>query len=205
MSVPKPPYNLASVRDLTSFSLVFPPVDSAGDWYVLGWTWCPNARVDAQADDAAPYDRWASEGWRTVTEGDVTDYGPVQETILAACQTYAVKEIGFDRWNAQQLSNDMMERGVPLVEVPQNTGGMYPGAKKLEELVYGKRWRHGGNPLMRWAAGNVALLYDSNGNFRPDKKRSKQNGRIDPIVSTVMALSRAVTYVDEQSMELTIL
>ena len=197
--------DLASVRDLTSFSLVFPPVESDGDWYVLGWTWCPNARVDAQADDAAPYDRWASEGWLTVTEGDVTDYGPVQETILAACQTYAVKEIGFDRWNAQQLSNDMMERGVPLVEVPQNTGGMYPGAKKLEELVYGKRWRHGGNPLMRWAAGNVALLYDSNGNFRPDKKRSKQNGRIDPIVSTVMALSRAVTYVDEQSMELTIL
>lgn len=189
--------DLASVRDLTSFSLVFPPVESGGDWYVLVWTWCPRARVAAQADDAAPYDRWNAEGWLTVTDGDVTDYGPVQETILTACQTYAVKEIGFDRWNAQQLSNDLMEREVPLVEVPQNTGGMYPGAKKLEELVYGRRWRHGGNPLLRWAAGNVALLYDSNGNFRPDKKRSKQNGRIDPVVSTVMALSRAVTYVED--------
>ena len=58
--------------------------------------------------------------------------------------------------------------------------------------MYAKRLRHGGNPVLRWCAGNVALLYDTNGNFRPDKKRSKKNGRIDPIVATVMALSRAV-------------
>jgi phage terminase large subunit-like protein len=35
-------------------------------------------------------------------------------------------------------------------------------------------------------------LFDSNGNYRPDKKKSKENGRIDGIVATVMALSRAV-------------
>ena len=178
--------------DLTAFVLVFPPIDGEMDWQVLVWVWCPSAKLEAEADDAAPYKRWAAEGWLTATEGDVTDYGPVRETVLEACQTFEVESIGFDVWNAQQLSNELLAEDVPLVEIPQNTGGMYPGAKKLEELVYSKRLRHGGNPVLRWCAGNVALLYDTNGNFRPDKKRSKKNGRIDPIVATVMALSRAV-------------
>lgn len=60
-------------------------------------------------------------------------------------------------------------------------------------LVYSKSLRHGGNPVLRWCAGNTALLFDSNGNFRPDKKKSNANGRIDGVVATVMALSRAVS------------
>lgn len=189
--------DLASTRDLTAFSLVFPPADQGGEWVVMVWTWCPEAKIADQADDAAPYDRWKTEGWITATPGDVTDYAPVRETILEACRTYTVMEIGFDRWNAQQLSNELMEADVPLVEVPQNTGGMYPGSRKLEELIYARRLRHGANPVLRWAAGNVSLLHDSNDNFRPDKKRSKPKGRIDPIVATVMALSRAVNYVED--------
>ena len=106
-------------------------------------------------------------------------------------------ELGFDRWNALQITNDLLDENIPLVEVPQNTGGMYPGSKKLEALVYGKRLRHGGNPVLSYCAGNVALLLDSNGNFRPDKKKSNVNGRIDGIVATVMALSRAVAHQPE--------
>lgn len=191
--------DLASTRDLTAFSLVFPPEEDGGDWYVLVWVWCPVAKIAEQADDAAPYDRWRADGWIVATEGNVTDYGPVRETIIDAMRTYDVREIGFDRWNAQQLINELMEADAPMVEIPQNTGGMYPGTRKLEELIYAKRLRHGGNPVLRWAAGNVALLYDSNDNFRPDKKRSKPKGRIDPVVATVMALSRAVTHVEDKA------
>jgi phage terminase large subunit-like protein len=184
--------DLASVRDLTHsywcFRRRMAKTEVAGA--VVGLV--PGGEARIEADDAAPYKTLAAEGWLTVTDGDVTDYDPVRETVLVACQTFDVDSIGFDIWNAQQLCNELLAEDVPLVEIPQNTGGMYPGAKKLEELVYSKRLRHGGNPVLRWCAGNVALLYDTNGNFRPDKKRSKKNGRIDPIVATVMALSRAV-------------
>ncbi len=191
--------DLASTRDLTAFTLAFPPAEEGGQWYLLVWTWCPSAKVAAQADDAAAYSDWVRQGWLTETSGDVTDYAPIREQVVQACAQYDVREVGFDRWQAQQLCNDLMEAGVPMVEVPQNTGGMYPGSKKLEELVYSKRLRHGGNPVLRYAAGNVSLLYDSNDNFRPDKKRSKPNGRIDPIVATVIALSRATVHVEETS------
>ena len=185
--------DLASTRDLTAFALVFPPEEEGEPWHVLVQFWCPQAKVDQQEhDDAAPYKRWQLEGWLAATEGDVTDYGPVRKAIQKAMSDYDVVDIGFDRWNAQQLCNELLDNGVPLVEVPQNTGGMYPGSKCLEELVYGRRLAHSGNPVLRWCAMNVALLFDTNGNFRPDKKKSNLNGRIDGVVALVMALSRCV-------------
>jgi phage terminase large subunit-like protein len=184
--------DLASTRDLTAFSLVFPPV---GDepWVVLVWHWCPQAKVDSDgADDVANYKAWAEAKWLNVTPGETTDYTPVKELILWARDTFDLQEVGFDKWNAGQVANDLLALDVPLIEIPQNTGGMYPGSKALEELVYGKRLRHGGNPVLRYCARNVSLLFDTNGNFRPDKKKSGLVGRIDGIVATVMALSRAV-------------
>lgn len=194
--------DLASTRDLTAYSLVFPPENDGDEWYVLVWFWCPQAKIDTQEkDDAAPYKAWAEAGWITGTDGNVTDYVPVRERILQSLKDYDVCEIGFDRWNAQQLSNELIEAGAPLVEVPQNTGGMYPGSKRLEELVYGLLFNHGGNPVLRWCAGNTALLFDTNGNYRPDKKKSNANGRIDGIVATVMALSRYMSHDEEEDLD----
>lgn len=185
--------DLASTRDLTAFALVFPPDEPGEAWHILVHFWCPQAKVDAQEhDDAAPYKRWQAEGWLTATPGDVTDYGPVKAAVLRAMQEYEVEDIGFDRWNAQQMCNELIDAGVPLVEVPQNTGGMYPGSSLLEQLVYGRRLSHGGNPVLRYCAMCVALLFDTNGNFRPDKKKSNLKGRIDGVVASVMALSRCV-------------
>lgn len=198
--------DLASTRDLTSYSLVFPPEDDDGQWYELVWFWCPQEKINAEEhDDAAPYKAWAEAGWITGTPGNVTDYAPVKRRILESLKEYDVVEIGFDRWNALQIASEMLELDAPLVEVPQNTGGMHPGSKRLEELVYGLKLQHGGNPVLRYCAVNTALLFDSNGNFRPDKKKSNANGRIDGIVATVMALGRAVSYEEEPTSGITIL
>lgn len=189
--------DLASVRDLTAFVLVFPPEDPEGEWYVLVRVWCPEAKISAavEADDRAPYRKWHDAGWLTATPGDVADQAPVRQAVIEASRQYQIESVGFDVWNATQLSIELQAEGVLMVEIPQNTGGMYPGAKKLEELVYAKRLRHGGNPVLRHCAGNTSLLYDTNGNFRPDKKRSRK-GRIDPVVALVMALARAATPAD---------
>lgn len=188
--------DLSATQDLTAFSLVFPPPDEelGGEWFVLVWTWCPQEKVSQRADaddERARYDKWAKAGWLEVTEGAITDYAPVKDRIRAARKLFDVVEIGFDEWNAAQLVGELMAEGAPMVKVPQNTQGMYPGARRFEELIYGRRLRHGGNPVLRWAVTNMTLLYDSNGNFRPDKKKSMGRGRIDPGVATVMALSRA--------------
>lgn len=185
--------DLSSTTDLVALALAFPPDDDDGDWHALVRFWAPREKIDEhEGDDRAPYRRWESEGWITATPGNVTDYEPVREAVRQACGLYAVEEVGFDRWNALQLCTALLDDGVPMVEVPQNTAGMYPGAKQLEQLVYSGRLRHGGNPVLRYCVDNTALLMDTNNNFRPDKRRSRQSGRIDGTVALVMALSRAV-------------
>lgn len=188
--------DLAATTDITAFVLVFPPDEDGEPWHVLAWAWCPQEKIDtAEKDDIAPYKKWQAQGWLTGTQGNVTDYAPVKETIRQALRDYDVQEIGYDAWNSLHVINDMQESIEKFIGIPQNTGGMYPGAKKLEELVYSKRLQHGNNPVLRHHAQNVTLLRDTNGNFRPDKKRSK--GRIDLLVATVMALSRATLHVKE--------
>jgi phage terminase large subunit-like protein len=48
---------------------------------------------------------------------------------------------------------------------------------------------HGGNPLLRWAIGNLVFMEDASGNRRPHKAKSID--RIDCAVSTIMAVGRA--------------
>lgn len=185
--------DLSSTRDLTAFVLVFPPDADDEPWRVLCYFWAPQAKLDEdEGDDRAPYKRWAEAGWLTVTPGDVVDYLPVKRTVQQACVLFDVVEIGYDRWNAQSTTTELMDAGVPVVEVQQTTQGVGGGAKQLELLVYGKRLHHGGNPVLRYCADNTALLMDSNENFRPDKRRSRPNGRIDGISALCTALSRAV-------------
>ncbi len=181
--------DLSSNLDLTAFSLVFPPVSPDGMWYIVVRTWCPRLKVDNEADDRAPYKRAEAEGWLEVTDGEVTDYKAIRAAVIEASQKYNLQMVGFDRWNATEVVSDLIEAGINMLEIPQNTQGMYPGSKLLEELVYSKKLRHGGNTILRYCANNVALLYDSNGNFRPDKKNAKNKGRIDSMVATVIALS----------------
>ncbi len=182
--------DLASVRDLTAFVLVFPPLEGETTVHILAWFWAPESKQDEEADDEANYRQWAEEGWLTLTPGNVTDYGVVHDVVVQAGTDYEIEQLGFDDWNAQQLVNDLLAADLPMVNIPQNTGGMGPGSKELERLVYGGLLAHGGNPVLRYCAGNVSLLFDTNGNYRPNKKASKENGRIDGIVAAVMALGR---------------
>lgn len=45
---------------------------------------------------------------------------------------------------------------------------------------------HGGNPVLKWMAGNVVMRQDPAGNIKPDKEKSVE--KIDGIVASIMAL-----------------
>jgi phage terminase large subunit-like protein len=55
---------------------------------------------------------------------------------------------------------------------------------------------HGGNPVLRWMAGNVVIEKDAAGNIKLTKAKSKE--KIDGIVATVMALDRCVRHEAEK-------
>jgi phage terminase large subunit-like protein len=50
---------------------------------------------------------------------------------------------------------------------------------------------HGGNPVLRWVAGNVSLETDAAGNWKPSKKKSID--RTGGIVALIMGIDRTTT------------
>ena len=54
--------------------------------------------------------------------------------------------------------------------------------------------RHGGNPVLRWNAANIAIESDAAGNIKPNKEHSTE--RIDGIAALVDALSVSMVGTD---------
>ena len=77
-----------------------------------------------------------------------------------------------------------------MVEVRQGPRSLSEPMKLLEALVLDRKIAHGGNPVLRWMVSNTAARMDANENIAPDKEHSAE--RIDGVVGTIMALSRAI-------------
>ena len=92
-----------------------------------------------------------------------------------------------------QLQGD----GLEVVTHGQGFRDMTAPCKEWEKLVMSRRLRHGGHPVLRWMASNVAVEIDAAGNLRSSKKKSTE--RIDGIVAGVMALGRALLTSERRS------
>ena len=77
-----------------------------------------------------------------------------------------------------------------MVEFRQGFRSMAAPTRELEKLIVSKKLAHGGNPVTRWMAANVAVAQDPAGNLRPAKDKSTE--RIDGIVALIMAIGRAM-------------
>lgn len=193
--------DLGSTSDLTALCWVFPADDGAFD--VLLRCWAPEDSLpdlDARTADAAS--GWVKQGWLTTTPGDVTDYDFIEAQIKRDRDEFMVKELAYDRWNAQQIVNNLTTDGAPMITHGQGFASMSAPTKDLQRLIkIGARVddagrpvkpmiRHGGNPLFRWQVDNFAVAMDPAGNVKPDKKNA--GDKIDGVVALIMALARAL-------------
>jgi phage terminase large subunit-like protein len=178
--------DLASTTDLASFSLIFPDDGFA----VLSFSWCPKENIALRSTrDRVPYELWAKQGFIKPTEGNEIDYAVIRRDIQDFGDKYDIKEIGYDKWNATQLVQELTNDGFEMVPISQRMEGMAPPTKDVLTRVKSGRIKHGGNPLLRWCASNVAVAQDPSGFERPDKSKSTE--KIDPIVSVIIADARA--------------
>jgi phage terminase large subunit-like protein len=135
-----------------------------------------------------PYQRWADKGLLTLTPGNVTDYEFIQRDVDLILTRFAVRDIGFDPWNAMDLVNRLVGAGAPMVEVRQTTGNLTAAMKDIERHYLGGTFDHGADPILTWAASNVVARRDVNDNIAPDRKKSDE--KIDPFAALVIADSR---------------
>lgn len=184
--------DLAKILDITALSLVFRDPDDEDLYRQLCWAWLPEATAEERRD-LAPYYLWAEQGWLTLTDGDVCDYAAIKAKIKELADTYRIRELAFDPWNAedttQQLEADL---GIKRYEFRQTISNFAHPTQEYERLVRSGRLLHNRNPLLTWQAGHVTVKTDNSGNIRPVKQKHGDHRTIDGIVSGIMALDRAL-------------
>lgn len=192
--------DLGSTSDLTALSWLFPR--ETGGFDLLCHFWMPEAaleRLDARTQRNAS--AWVKDGWIELTPGDVTDYDFIQAQIEIDLENYQVAAIGYDPWNATQLSNNLAGQGAPMVQVRQGFVSMNSPMKELLRLVLkgttvNPLLRHGGNPVLRWMVDNLRAAEDPAGNVKPDKAKSMD--KIDGVSAMVTGLATAMQVEPEQ-------
>lgn len=182
--------DLASVSDLTALVWLVP--DEEG-FDVMCRFYLPESSVPAlDARTQRNASGWATDGFLTVTPGDVTDYDWIERDIRADMSHLSVDGIGYDPWNSSQLVNNLTADEVPMVTVRQGVASLSAPLKELDRLVRrgtsrAPLLRHGGNPVLRWMADNLRPYSDANGNIKPDKAASMD--KIDGISALTIAMA----------------
>lgn len=181
--------DLAATTDLAAATFLFPCEDGRFDILQRFWVPMEGARKRAERD-RVPYLQWIEEGFIKATEGDVIDYDVIRADLRELSEVFSIRQIAVDRWNSTQLTTQLTGDGFEVVPFGQGMASMSAPSKEFEKLVIGKKFRHGGNPVLAWCAANVAVEIDAAGNIKPSKKKSTE--RIDGIVSLVMAVGLAI-------------
>jgi len=182
--------DLASTSDVAALALWFPAESEDDLPCVICRFWVPADNVQKRVlKDRVPYDVWIQQARIAATPGNVIDYDVIRRDINALREEVDIREIAYDRWGATQLATQLQGDGFTMVPLGQGFMSMAAPTKELLSLVTGRGFAHGGNPVLRWMASNLAVKQDAAGNLKPDKGSSSE--KIDGIVALIMALDRA--------------
>ena len=183
--------DLSSTGDITALVLIFPPRDKNEKYVLLPYFWIPEETIPRRVKaNSVPYDIWEKQGYIMSTEGNVIHYDFIEKFIMDLSEKYHILEIAVDRWNATQMIQNLEGEGFTIVPFGQGFSSMSAPTKEFYRLLMEGRIIHGGNPVLRWMAGNVVIDTDPAGNIKVTKAKSKE--KIDGIVAAIMALDRCI-------------
>lgn len=193
--------DLSEVNDLTACTFV-----ARKDEFYLTKTifWLPSANIEGRShEDRVPYDMWAKQGFLELIEGNSIDYMYVAAFLRAEFLRLDIKAIAFDRWNMRHFRRSLINAGFMeaeideyFVEFGQGYKSMSPALRETEGLILEGKLKHDNNPVMNMCAGNAVVQSDPAGNKKLNKHKS--TGRIDGMLSLVMGVATAATYIEEE-------
>ncbi|MGF7160339.1 phage terminase large subunit-like protein [Rhodoligotrophos appendicifer] len=180
--------DLSSNSDLTAVVAAFRDDDDV--YTAVPTFFCPADNLRGRTEQSGqPYSRWAQEGQIIATPGNVVDFRAVEDTIRDLCANYDVREIAFDPHLGRVMMSNLADDGYPAIEMRQGWITMAPAIKTLERAILGRKFRHGGHPVLRWNFSNIEVETDKAGNKTFHKGKSKD--KIDGAQAAAMAVGRA--------------
>lgn len=183
--------DLSISDDLSAFSICIPPNPDRKihpDKYIFkSWLYIPGERT-SKSKNSHTYNEWLRNKWAIKSPGNIVDQDFILKDILNTSKNLSLIEIGYDRYNANQLASNAETEGLNMIEYPQTLGHFNEPTKLFEALVYSEQCIIDINPAVMWCFSNVEIMEDHAENQKPTKSNGDKNKKIDPIISMLESL-----------------
>jgi phage terminase large subunit-like protein len=187
--------DLSQTTDLTAASIV---VEKDATLYAFTQFFMPRNRLEAlQATDGVPYDIFVKQGIITLSGENYVDYQDVYNWYVMLLEVYGIRplKIGYDRYSAQYLVNDMKTYGFHMDDVFQGEN-LTPVIREFEGILKDGNFKIVNNNLLKTHFLDVALKHNmETRKFRPVK--IEQRAHIDGFVSVIDAMTVRQKYYEE--------
>ena len=179
--------DLAENRDLVAACIIW---DNGGDRYSVDWRfWTPRPSLDLYPpDDAAVLEDAAHDSAMAVLElidGPVVPRETVREWIIQQCAEHDVRKIGTDPWHAKQLTAELEDLGLPVLNVGQSSAMLTDPIKQVEGYIVVGAITHPGYRIMSWMMENVVALTRPTGGVSLMKPNGEPHRKIDGIAAMI--------------------
>jgi len=140
--------DLSQTRDLTSCCIV---VQKEGRLYVFSRFFLPAEKLDeAKERDGIPYDAYVTRGLLTPSGDNFVDYHDCYQWFVDLVEKYQIYPlwIGYDRYSAQYLVQDMKAYGFHMDDVYQGDN-LYGVMMEMQGLLEDRKICVGDNDLLK--------------------------------------------------------
>ena len=177
--------DLAMSNDNTSVSMVTLEDDVI---FAKSWAFIPKEKIEEKnKKERTDYKRFIEDGSCFACGNQIISYEFVENFIMNIGKEYGVNivQIGYDRYNCISTANKLESAGYECVEVKQHSSVLHQPTKWLQESILQKKFSYDGDRLYEINFQNARCTEDTNLNKYVNKKKS--NGKVDMVVSTIIA------------------
>jgi phage terminase large subunit-like protein len=182
--------DLAQIDDLAAVALCF---ERGRDIVAFVKCYLPRDVVLERARQVPAYLAWAKAGILEMTDGTMIDYARIEADVRAWCRQFTVEALRFDQYGSAGIVSNLAADGFPAAILDKSRKTFTPPARELESRVKHARFRHDGNPCLKWMASNAVVTRGIDDSILPKKEGPESPNKIDGIDAILEALSAMLT------------
>jgi phage terminase large subunit-like protein len=140
--------DLSQTRDLTACCAV---IEKNGELYVITHFFLPSEKIDlASQRDGLPYNAYVQRGLLTLSGENYVDYHDCYRWFTDLVEKYKILplKVGYDRYSAQYLVQDMASYGFHMDDVFQGEN-LYGVIQETQGLIEDRKLHIGDNDLLK--------------------------------------------------------
>lgn len=173
--------DLSQTTDLTCACVVIEKNDKLN---VIAHFWLPSQRIDEATErDGVPYWRYVQRGLLSPSGDNFVDYHDCYNWFVNLVEKYEILplQVGYDRYSAQYLIQDMNAYGFHCDDVYQGDN-LWPVLQEMEGLLKDKKINIGDNDLLKMHLLNSAIKMNTE-RGRGRLIKINANSRIDGVAA----------------------